>query len=82
MAKLQDYNHTNFCVMDQDLERLFYKRFRARCRVDLEHEYVTHLLMSRPEKANSLEVRVNISIKEMDSQASTQGICGKDHRKC
>ena len=79
MAKLQDYDHNIFCVMDLELEKLFYKIFRAICSEDMELEYVPHLLKSRRENANSWEVRVNNSIKKIDSQLENLKLAHKEY---
>ena len=61
MDRSRDSKYNIGYVVDPELHRLFYKRARAKYRVDLELEYITPLLNAGPEHADSL------SIKEVES---------------
>ena len=43
MAKIQNYNHDTDHIVNLELQRLFYKRARAKYKLDLEIEYVIPL---------------------------------------
>ena len=67
LAKLQVSNYNINHVLDPELQKLFYKRAKAKFNVDLELEYIALLLNSGPENADSLVFRIKNSIKEMES---------------
>ena len=67
MAKLQGYNHGINYLMDLELQELFYKRARAKYKVDLEIKCISPLLTANSEDADSLAFRVDNSIKEIES---------------
>ena len=53
MAKLQGYNYNMNCVMGHILQRFFYRRARAKYRLDLEIEYIIPLLVTGHKNADS-----------------------------
>ena len=67
MDRSQYSNYDIERVVDLDLQRLFYKRARAKYGVDLHFEYITPLLKAVPENADSLVFRIDSSIKEVES---------------
>ena len=69
MAKLQGYNYNMDCVMGPKLQRLFYRRARAKYKVYLDIEYVTPLLVAGPKKTDRLVSRFEDSIEELDSHS-------------
>ena len=44
--------------MDPELKRLFYRRARAKYKLDVEIKYISPLLTSRPEDAVNLAAKV------------------------
>ena len=52
MAKLQGYNYDIVRIMDSELQRLFYKRARAKYKVNLDIEYITPLLVADLERTD------------------------------
>ena len=67
MAKLQGYDYNIDHVMSPELLKLFYRRARAKYKVDLDVEYVTPLLVVGPKKSDGLVPRINDFIMEMES---------------
>ena len=53
--------------MDPELQRLFYKRVRAKYRLDLDLGHITPLLEVGQENAGSLVFRIDGYIKEVDT---------------
>ena len=65
MDKIQGFSFNINCIVDPELQELFYKRAKAKYNVDMELEYITPLLSVGPEKADSLSSRIDDSIMEV-----------------
>ena len=81
MAKLQGYDHDISCVVDPELQRLFYKRARAKYKVYLDIEYITPLFATGPENANSLVFRIDDSIEEVEPHLEDLKLAHREYVK-
>ena len=75
------YNDNTNHIVDPELQRLFYRRARAKYGVDLEIEYVTPLIVAGYMKALGLVSRIDDSIKEMQSHLEDLELAHREYIK-
>ena len=79
MEKIQGFSYHINCIVDPKLQELFYRRAQAKYILDMELEYITPLLSVGPDKTDSLALRIDNYIMELESHMETFKLAHREY---